>query len=73
LILKNLDGKAWAGNQEQKPKFKDGDFVRLSKVKGVYEKGYTGILTEEMFIVDKVKLMSSVPQIIYKVNDTKVK
>jgi transposase InsO family protein len=68
-VLKNLYGKAWAANKKRKkPKFKEGDFVRLSKLKGIFEKGYTGNFTEEIFIVDKVKL-SSVPQIMYKVKD----
>ncbi len=37
-------------------------------MKGVFEKGYTGQFTEEIFIVDKVKL-SAVPQIVYKLRD----
>jgi co-chaperonin GroES (HSP10) len=68
-VLKNLYGKAWAENKKRKkPKFKVGDFVRISRVKGIFEKGYTGQFTEEIFIVDKVKL-SAVPQIMYKLKD----
>ena len=55
-VLKNLYGKAWAQDKKQKkPKFKEGDFVRLSKYKQVFDKGYRGNWTEEIFIVDVVK------------------
>jgi co-chaperonin GroES (HSP10) len=68
-VLQNLYGKAWKEDKKRKkPKFKEGDFVRISRVKGVFEKGYTGQFTEEIFIVDKVKL-SAVPQIMYKLKD----
>jgi hypothetical protein len=68
-VLKNLYGKAWAEDKKRKkPKFKEGDFVRMSKLKGVFEKGYMGNFTEEVLIVDKVKL-SAVPQIMYKLKD----
>jgi hypothetical protein len=70
-VLQNLYGKAWAENKKQKkPKFKVGDFVRISRVKGTFEKGYMGQFTEEIFIVDQVKL-SAVPQIMYKLKDWK--
>lgn len=72
-VLNNLYGKAWEQNKKRKkPKFKEGDFVRISSVKGVFEKGYTGNWTEEIFIIDKVKL-SAVPQIMYKIKDWKGK
>jgi hypothetical protein len=33
----------WSANKKRKkPKFKEGDFVRLGKVKGIFEKGYIG-------------------------------
>lgn len=68
-VLKLLYGKSWEENKKtKKPQFKEGDFVRLSRVKGPFEKGYTGYWTVEIFIIDKIK-MSAVPQIMYKVRD----
>ena len=41
---------------KQKPKFKIGDKVRISKYKrNVFDKGYTPNWTEEVFIVDKIQ------------------
>lgn len=48
------------------PKFKVGDFVRLSRYKNIFEKGYTGNWTEEIFEIVKVK--NTVP-ITYTVKD----
>jgi hypothetical protein len=68
-VLENLYGDAWASDKKKKkPKFKVGDFVRISKVKGVFEKGYVGNWTEEIFIVDLVKT-SAIPQVMYKLRD----
>ena len=44
-----------------------GDYVRLSRYKNIFEKGYTGNWTEEIFLVDKVK--NTVP-ITYVLKDT---
>lgn len=38
-----------------KPKFKIGDFVRLSKYKHVFEKGYTANYTTEVFQINDVR------------------
>ena len=35
-------------------KFKKGDQVRISKLKGIFSKGYTPNWTEEIFIVDSL-------------------
>jgi L-rhamnose mutarotase len=48
------------------PKYKVGDFVRLSRYKNIFEKGYTGNWTEEIFEIVTVK--NTVP-ITYKVKD----
>ena len=41
---------------KQKPKFKTGDKVRISKYKrNVFDKGYTPNWTEEVFTVDKIQ------------------
>ena len=39
----------------QDPKFKIGDIVRISKYKNIFAKGYTPNLSEEVFICKKVK------------------
>jgi hypothetical protein len=68
-VLENLYGDAWASNKKKKKaKFKVGDFVRAISMKGVFEKGYVGNWTEEIFIVDFVKL-SAIPQVMYKLRD----
>ena len=38
-----------------KPKFKIGDFVRLARDKGVFEKGYTEKWSQEQFIVSGIR------------------
>lgn len=68
-VLGNLYGAAWKEDKKRKkPKYKEGDFVRLSAVKGVFEKGYMGNWTEEIFVIDKVKT-GAIPQIMYKLSD----
>ena len=37
------------------PKFKVGDFVRISNYKNIFAKGYTPNWSEEIFIVSKIK------------------
>ena len=37
------------------PKFKIGDFVRISKYKNIFAKGYVSNWSEEVFIIKKVK------------------
>ena len=48
------------------PKFKVGDRVRISKHKNIFAKGYTPILSEEVFVIKKVK--NTVPWT-YVIND----
>lgn len=40
---------------ERKPKFKIGDFVRISKYKHVFSKGYTANWTTEIFRIRKIQ------------------
>ena len=40
---------------DQHPKFKIGDTVRISKQKNVFAKGYTPNWSEEVFLIKKVK------------------
>ena len=48
------------------PKFKVGDRVRISKYKNIFVKGYTPDLSEEVFVIKKVK--NTVPWT-YVIND----
>ena len=52
-------GKAWDNlyNQEQSkntPKFNPGDFVRISKYRKTFKRGYTANYTDEVFVVTDV-------------------
>ena len=47
--------------------FKKGDYVRLSKQKKLFEKGYTPRWTREIFIVEKVS--KKYPPVMYSVKD----
>ena len=40
---------------EEDPKLKVGDHVRISKYKNIFEKGYTPNWYEEVFVIKKVK------------------
>ena len=42
-------------NDEEEPKLKIGDHVRISKYKKFFEKGYTPNWYEEVFVIKKVK------------------
>ena len=37
------------------PKFKVGDYVRISKYKNIFAKGYMPNWSEEVFVIDKIK------------------
>ena len=51
---------------ENDPKFKVGDNVRISKYKNIFAKGYTTNWSEEVFVVNKVQ--NTVPRT-YLIND----
>ena len=51
--------KAWdnlygSKDEKSKPKFKPGDFVRISKYRGKFKRGYTANYTNEVFVVTDV-------------------
>ena len=50
----------------QKPKFKVGDKVRITRKKGIFEKGYTTRWTEEVFTVSKIQYTDPIT---YKIVD----
>lgn len=71
-VLRTLYGKEWSeiGKSEgkvTKPKHKVGDFVRISRVKGIFKKGYIGNWTEEIFVVEEV--IHARPNVLYKLKD----
>ena len=51
---------------DKDPKFKVGDYVRISKYKNIFAKGYTPNWFEEVFVIKKVK--NTVPWT-YVIND----
>ena len=42
-------------SNEKDPKFKVGDWVRISKHKNIFAKGYTQNWSEKVFVVSKIK------------------
>ena len=40
---------------DEDPKFKVGDHIRISKYKNIFAKGYTPNWSEEVFVIKKVK------------------
>ena len=55
-------------NNDQDPKFKTGDIVRISKHKSIFAKGYVPNWSEEVFVIKKAK--STVPWT-YVISDLK--
>ena len=51
---------------DQHPKFQTGDTVRISKYKNIFVKGYAPNVSEEIFVIKKLK--NAVPTI-YVIND----
>ena len=54
---------------DEDPKFKIGDIVRISKYKNIFGKGYTSDCSEEVFVIKKVKNTVSRT---YAINDLNV-
>ena len=67
-VYLNLYGDGWMRNSgSDKPTFKIGDTVRISKHKRkTFDKGYTPNWTEEVFIIDQVR---PTEPITYKIKD----
>ena len=49
----NVDKKI----NDKNPKFKVGDYVRISKYKNIFAKGYTTNWSEEIFVIRRIKNM----------------
>ena len=58
---------------KQKPKFKIGDKVRISKYKRkTFDKGYTPNWTEEVFIIDKIQYTNPITYKLKDLNDEEI-
>ena len=53
-------------SNKRNPKFKVGDYVRISKYKNIFAKGYAPNWSEEVFVINKIK--NTVPWT-YVIND----
>ena len=42
-------------SNKKDPKFKVGDYVRISKYKNIFAKGYTPNWSEEVFVINKIE------------------
>ena len=54
------------------PKFKAGDYVRISKYKNIFAKGYMPNWSEEVFVVDKIKNTVSWTYVINDLNGEEI-
>lgn len=56
-----------------KPKFKIGDHVRISKVRGVFDKKYQSNWSTEIFVIDKVQLTNPTTYLLQDVSKHNIK
>ena len=54
------------------PKFKVGDYVRISKYKNIFAKGYMPNWSEEVFIISKIKNTVPWTYVINDLNDEEI-
>src|SRR5208282_2316956 len=66
-VWNNIYG-AYLAEKYEKPKYKVGQTVRISKYKSVFDKGYLPNYTEEFFKIKEVKI--GIP-VVYKLEDVK--
>ena len=59
-------------NEETEPKFKVGDWVRISRIKEKFEKGYDANFTREIFKIRKVKLTNPVTYLLDEYDGTPI-
>ena len=57
---------------DKDPKFKVGDYVRISKYKNIFAKGYIPDWFEEVFIISKIKNTVQWTYVICDLNDEKI-
>lgn len=58
--------------KNKKIKFKNGDLVRLSKYKNVFEKGYTPNWTTEIFKIKKIQYTQPITYRLIDLNETEI-
>lgn len=78
-ILKENHEKAWSNIFEnlatiphRKPKYKVGDSVRISRIKGIFEKGYLPNWSEELYKVYKVNKSEPPTYLLKDLKDDKI-
>ena len=59
--------------KSRKAFFKEGDKVRLSIIKNKFDKGYFRKWTEELFVIDTIKLSDPITYTVKSLNGEKVK
>ena len=59
-------------DNDKDPKLKVGDYVRISKYKNIFAKGYTSNWPEEVFIIGKIKNTVSWTYVINDLNDEEI-
>ena len=57
---------------DKDPKFKVGDYVRISKYKNIFAKGYTPNWSEEVFVISKIKNKVPSTYVINDLNDEEI-
>ena len=76
--MKPIDGTSdsyteYNGNSNKKdPKFKAGDYVRISKYKNIFPKGYIANWSKEVFVVSKIKNTVPCTYVISNLNGEKI-
>ena len=57
---------------DKDPKFKVGDYVRISKYKNIFAKGYTPNWSEKIFMIKNIKNTVPWAYVIYHLNDEEI-
>ena len=64
--IDSIESRSSKEVNNKNPKYKLGDYVRISKYKNIFAKGYTPNWSEEVFIIKRVK---NTVQWTYIIND----
>ena len=59
-------------SNKKNPKFKVGDYVRISKYKNIFTKGYTPNWSEEVFVINTIKSIVPCTYAISDLNGEKI-
>ena len=60
--LEKIHNKKYSKVKRQKPKYQIGDPVRIAVIRGKFKRGYHKNFSDEVFIVDKVKINLPIPR-----------